>query len=423
MLLRLPSGGPPGGYDDPIRETLFLLKSEYIRKLDQETLLKSALQGALESLKEESIEVELEPLPDGADREKLLEAFDQRREQLLQSAGDKKDRVSLNYLLLNSMLKSIKDPYCSAMTPEEYARFKETMVGGNFSGIGVYIEQDVENKGAITVVEPIEDGPAEKAGIQAGDIILAIDGKSTEGMETSDAAELIRGEIGTPVMLTIGRAKKELQIEVLRDKIHLRSTGSQMLSEKVGYIEVTMFGDATAEEFDEELEKLEKKGALALIVDLRNNGGGYVTAAVQIASHFLAPGEPLVSVVNGRTGRDDPSLAVSRRPVKLPLALLVNRFSASASEITAGALQDHRRAQVIGETTFGKASVQSVHQFADGGALKYTVAHYLTPNGKDIHRKGIAPDVKIKEQLNRRELEDDPAVKAAIAVLRKKIKS
>jgi carboxyl-terminal processing protease len=303
----------------------------------------------------------------------------------------------LVYTALQGLVDGLDDPFCSVFNPKDYSHFNEQLTGEKFGGIGVYMEADRTHENRLTVAEPIEGTPAFAAGILEGDVLETIDGESAKGWGIEKAVSKIRGIEGTEVRLGLYRpsSQKRFELSVKRAKIHSRSVSSKLLDGKYGYLRLRIYSENTGPEFDEELEKMRKKGAKALILDLRNNGGGYVRSAIHVCSRFLDKGQNIVSVVNARTGRNDLSPSAGRDLIQIPTVVLVNRFSASASEITAGALQDTKKARLIGEKTFGKASVQQIESFADGGAIKYTIAHYLTPDGKDIHKKGIEVDLKV----------------------------
>lgn len=416
---------PEAFRSDPVHETLDLLQAEYIKPLDSLTLLNGAIGGMRDALAEKEIEAGgLSDLTGPQEEDQLMLAFEERQEKARELAGQALSASDLDYAAVRGLLEAVDDPYSAVFTPEEYQRFEEHMSGGNFGGIGVYIELDPENDDQLTVVEPIDGSPSIKAGLKAGDQIVAIDGKPTKGIDIEEAARRIRGPEGSIVVLTIKRGEeKPFDVDVERAVIHVRSVESEMLDGQIGYMKLRMFGESTGEEFAEDLGKLRGEGARALVLDLRNNGGGYIQAALDVVSHFVEHGETVVSVVNARTERNDPSYSRGLIDPGLPVAVLVNRFSASASEITAGALKDHKRALLVGETSFGKASVQQLHMFADGGALKYTVAHYLTPGGRDIHRRGIEPDVVVEmepEEMADLETSKDPVLKEAINRLQKK---
>ena len=266
--------------------------------------------------------------------------------------------------------------------------------------MGIYIELNKENGGRLTVARPIPDTPASDAGLKIGDVILAIDGESTYGFSIDDAQERLRGPLGSEVELTIRRLNqaRSFDVKLIRDKIRVSSVESFMRtidSHKVGYIRLQMFGERTDQEMEEAIRKLEAEGAEGYIFDLRNNGGGYIISAVDVVSKFLPTGSVVTSVEERGTGnriyRSRPSL---RRPK--PLVLLVNQNSASASEITAAALNDYDRAVLIGVKTFGKGSVQKIFSLPDGSGVKITTAHYHTPTGKDINEVGIKPDQEVE---------------------------
>ena len=379
---------------------LDLLHQEYLNEVNDRALFASSFRLLKEYLASQKVDVKDFPSlpPKVQDRASLTQAWKAMITKMEPKVAGKFDHQRLTYLALKCMLGALKDPYCSVLEPREFRVFEEHMSGGNFSGIGVMIELDRDHKNRVTVSQPIPDGPADKTGIQTGDVLAKIDGQPTDGWDIEKAANKIRGPQGTMVALTIYRPKekKTMEFSVKRDMIHVRSVTSKIVAPKIGYIQVNVFGEETVTEFEEEIAKVQKKGAKAYIVDLRNNGGGYINAALEICSHFVPSGERVVSVVNKRLNRSEDHDSLGRDQIEGPMVLLVNRFSASASEITAGCLQDHKRAKLIGETTFGKASVQQVEHLADGGAFKYTVAHYLTPSGKDIHRKGIKADINVK---------------------------
>lgn len=403
--LRLPNAPRPLSLAT-LDKALDLLDASYIHPLDNRKLFESALYGLDETLKSEKLPITDVPrLPASAqDRKSLMSALNTSLQAAHKVAGDKVPEQKLVYAALRGLVAGLGDPYCTVFDPTEYKHFDEQMSGGHFGGIGVYMEMDKAHDNRLTVVEPIEDTPAFNAGLKEGDVLSKINGQDTKGWDIEKAVNLIRGQEGTPVHLNIFRPSdgSNFEVDVKRAKIHARSVSSRLLKDQVGYIRVRVFGEDTDKEFDQELSKMVKKGAKGLIVDLRNNGGGYVNAAIDICSHFVAKGETIVSVVNARIGRSDtyPSNGNNAGEVKLPMVLLVNRFSASASEITAGALHDHKIAKLVGETTFGKASVQQLEKLSDGGAMKYTIAHYLTPNGRDIHKRGIDVDIQVKVTEN-----------------------
>lgn len=294
---------------------------------------------------------------------------------------------------IKGMLEEL-DPHSTFLTPEEYKEMQET-TQGEFYGIG--IEMSSEN-GQLVVVTPIEDTPAFKAGLQSGDQILAVDGMPTQDMTSQEAVSHIRGEKGTKVELLIlhkGAQSPEI-IEIVRDAIPLISVKHEMLEPGYGWIRLTRFSEDTTDDLLDALKALKKKGPLeGIILDLRNNPGGLLDQSVSVSDVFLQSGD-IVSIRgrNSSTIRNFTAKAQSS-DVLVPMVVLVNSGSASASEIVAGALRDHKRAVILGEPTFGKGSVQNVIPLGDGSALKLTIARYYTPNGISIQAEGIEPDIEV----------------------------
>ncbi|HEY9811558.1 MAG TPA: carboxyl-terminal processing protease CtpB [Halomicronema sp.] len=299
------------------------------------------------------------------------------------------------YAALKGALEQLGDPYTRFMDPEQYEALT-SQTSGELSGVGLRLEEDKNSK-AITVVEPIENSPAIKAGLQAADEILSIDGKSTKGMTVEEAAKLIRGQIGTEVTLKIERdGKGTFDVTMTRARIELlavRHTIKQEGKTRVGYIRLQEFSSHAAEQMHRAIEDLNNKKVDAFVLDLRGNPGGLLYASVDIARMWMDKGS-IVKTVD-RAGKDEEITNNRTALTKLPLAVLVDGNSASASEILSGALQDNGRATIIGSQTFGKALVQSVHSLSDGSGLAVTIAHYYTPKGTDINHKGITPDIKI----------------------------
>ena len=313
--------------------------------------------------------------------------------------SDKVAYTNLTYGALRGMLNSL-DPHSQFMEPVAYEDMKED-TGGKFGGLGIQI--GLSNDGFISVIAPIEDTPAARAGIMPGDRIAKIDGKPTDRLSLSDAVHQLRGEPGTKVTITIFRAKAKDPGERLKDYTITRAeipvfsvTDAKLLESNIGYVRITQFNEPTADEFEKALTKLEGLGMDALIIDLRNNPGGLLESANKIAGKFVPAGQLIVST----EGRDLQNKLVykseyGKKRLSYPIVLLVNNGSASGSEIVAGALQDLKRAVLVGETTFGKGSVQSIIGLADGSALRLTTAKYYTPSHKVIHEHGVTPDISV----------------------------
>jgi carboxyl-terminal processing protease len=294
---------------------------------------------------------------------------------------------------IKGMINSL-DPHSSYMTPEA---LKELQVEtkGEFGGLGIQIGI---KDGILTVIAPIEDTPAFKAGIKAGDKILKISGESTKNMGLTDAVSKMRGPKNTSIILTIFREgwKETKDFTIVRDIIKIKSVKSKMLQDGIGYIKITQFQESTGPDLSAALEKLSKEGMTSLIIDLRNDPGGLLNSAVEVAEQFLPP-KKLVVYIKSKSGEKTEYFTEGEKPyVDMPMVVLVNQGSASASEIVAGALKDWNRAVIIGVQTFGKGSVQSLIPLSDGSGLRLTTAKYYTPKGTSIQGIGITPDIVVK---------------------------
>lgn len=315
--------------------------------------------------------------------------------------GNKTSYKDLVYAAMKGMLASL-DPHSQFMEPNDFKDMQDD-TRSRFNGLGIEV---AVKTGLLTVIAPMEDTPAAKAGILSGDQILRINGNSTDKMELQDAVNFLRGAPGQKVILTILRPStkeiKEFTLE--RTEIKLQSVkGSKLLDTdlsgpfKIGYVRVIQFNEPTAEELGKALDDLQKHGMQALVVDLRNNPGGLLNVAVDVCAQFLPPNTKVVST-QGRVPSQQHDYATSgfgkERP-RFPIAVLVNEGSASGSEIVAGALKDLHRAVLVGETTFGKGSVQNVVQLPDGSALRFTTAKYYTPSKQVIHGNGVVPNIRV----------------------------
>jgi carboxyl-terminal processing protease len=306
-------------------------------------------------------------------------------------------RNTYTQVALTGMLGGLGDPYTTYLSPQEINGLDEQLRGGHFGGIGVYIVQDAKT-GAI-LVDPIEGNPAIKAGVRPGDTILAVDGKSTMGQKLDLVEREIRGPLGTVVTLTLRRHGAELPstVHVTRAEIHVPSVRSKIEND-IEYVRLSDFGTTSADEVRAAFLDGKKHNVHGYILDLRNNGGGLLDAAVDISSLFIAQGT-IVSTIDRAGDRDVRSASGHAIDTK-PLVILVNKYTASASEITAGAVQDYGVGTLVGEKTFGKGVVQSLYTLPDKGALKITTARYVTPKGRDIHHKGIVPDVIVTQRVD-----------------------
>ncbi len=297
------------------------------------------------------------------------------------------------YEAVREMLKKLDDPYTRFMNPEEF-KSMQIDTSGELTGVGIQITKEEETDN-IVVISPIEDTPASEAGIMAKDIIVKIDGQSTEGMELNDAVNLIRGVPGSDVVLTIKRNEREIDFNLTRAKIEIRPVRARIEENgslgKVGYIRLVQFSSNAAKEMREAIASAEAENVNGYIIDLRSNPGGLLNASVEISRMLINEGRIVTTV--DRVGEVDSFNAIGRALTNKPLVVLVDGGSASASEIVSGALQDNDRATIIGTQTFGKGLVQSVRGLRDGSGLAVTIAKYLTPDGRDINKEGITPDV------------------------------
>jgi len=310
---------------------------------------------------------------------------------------EKTDQKKLMYGAINGMLREL-DPHSSFMKPEDYKELQiETK--GKFGGLGIEI---TIRDNILTVVSPLEDTPADKAGIQANDQIMKIDDMTTQDMSLMDAVQKMRGPKGSKVKLTILRKgeHKPLEFELVRDIISIQSVKSSALEPGFGYVRISSFQSGTGSDLRKALNQLEtdSSGLQGLIVDLRNDPGGLLDQAVEVSDEFLDEG--LIVYTGGRLENQKMRFEAHKKakPRTYPIVVLVNSGSASASEIVAGALQDHKRAIIMGEQTFGKGSVQTVIPLNDGSALRLTTSLYYTPSGTSIQAKGITPDIVVKKE-------------------------
>jgi len=305
---------------------------------------------------------------------------------------------------IHGMLNTL-DPHSSYMPPDMY-REMQVETKGSFGGLG--IELTIKD-GVLTVIAPIEDTPAFSAGIKAGDQIVGIEGKTTKNINIMEAVKKLRGKKGTKVTISIMREglAKPKEVTIVRDIIEIKSVKSRIINDRIGYIRITQFQETTIRDFREALKKFEKEIAdpLGLILDMRNNPGGLLQQAVEVSDEFIDSG--LIVYTEGRTANQKMQFKAHSNGGEhdYPIIVLVNAGTASGSEIVAGALQDHGRALILGTTTFGKGSVQTVIPLDNGSGLRLTTAKYFTPNGRMIHAKGIEPDIIVEDSLEHIEKE------------------
>lgn len=306
------------------------------------------------------------------------------------------DPEKLTNSAIDGMLKTL-DPYSTYLSPERY-RELEIGTSGEFGGVGMEVS---EENGVLTVITPIEGSPAEKAGIKPRDQIIEIEGKSTQGMVVQEAVRILRGPSGTPVKITIRREgeKEPRVITLIRDKIVVKSVKPELLENGIGYVKLAQFQDRTSQELTEAIDGLETqngKELSGLILDLRNNPGGLLTEAIDVVDEFIDSG--LIVSVRGRTEDQTREYYATKNGSfqTFPVVVIVNDGSASASEVVAEALQDSKRAVILGTKTFGKGSVQTIIKLEDGSGLKLTTAKFYAPSGRSINQVGVTPDIKVE---------------------------
>ena len=325
-----------------------------------------------------------------------IDLFSEVLEKVNNEYVEEIDQVEAMDSAINGLLQSL-DPYSGYMNPTIYEE-SQTETSGEFGGLGIEVSMEA---GVVKVIAPIDDTPAAKAGIKAGDYIVKINGEQVRGKTLMEAVNLMRGKVGTPIEITVRRKslKKAKNFKIIREIIQIKSVVSKLVENKVGYLRLRAFNVNSSNQLKKEISKIEKnKKLVGYILDLRNNPGGLLSQAIKISDFFLDDGE-IVST-KGRKNRENRKF-FAKKGDKIngkPLIVLINNGSASASEIVAGALQDQKRAVLLGERTFGKGSVQSIIPLKNRGAIRLTVSKYYLPSGKSISEVGVVPDIKIEEE-------------------------
>jgi carboxyl-terminal processing protease len=335
--------------------------------------------------------------------------------------GAKASARDITYAAIAGLLVSTGDRYTTFLSPKEYAELNAGLDAQAFGGVGLSIGIDGATK-QLKVESVIEGGPAEKVGIEADDMVVTIDGKPTKGKTLDDDSKMLRGKPGTVVHLQIQRDGKPLPVTtVTRAEIKPPSVTAKLLDGDIGYARLAVFGATTADELGAALRKLNAQGAKAYVLDLRDNGGGYLNSAIDVSSQFISTG-PIVSVAE-RSGSTREYDADDVATAPKPLVVLVNKYTASASEITSGAIQDDGVGTLIGTKTFGKGVVQTIFPLPDGAAVKITTARYLTPSGRDINHLGITPNMFVAEPKDAKlgDPTNDNQLSTAISVLHQKL--
>lgn len=334
--------------------------------------------------------------------------------------GDKKGKIDdqkMYYGAMKGLVASLEDPYTRFVDPKDLAE-ENVEMEGEYGGLGIYI---ASRDGRTTVIAPIEDTPADRAGVKPLDEIVKVDDKSVWGMESDEIVKLLRGPAGKPVTLQIRRknVNKLIPVKIVREIIKIKTVRSEMLNDGIAYIKLNHFNLKSDGEVRAALENAKKKKARGVIMDLRNNPGGLLDVCVDVTSQFISEG--VVVGMKGRFEKANETLyAKAGRANKLPLVVLVNEGSASASEIFAGAVKDHKRGTIVGSKTFGKGSVQTLFNLPDESGVYITIARYHTPSGFVLDKKGLQPDISIKGEPKKSKKEDKQLQKA-IVVLKQKM--
>ncbi len=327
---------------------------------------------------------------------KKIDLFGEVLEKISQEYVDEINPSESMDSAINGLLQSL-DPYSAYMSPEIFNEM-QTETSGEFGGLGIEVGME---SGVVKVISPIDDTPASRAGIKAGDYIVKINNVQVQGKSLSDAVDLMRGPVGSPIELTVRRRgeKKALTFNIVREIIQIQSVKADLLEESIGYIRLTSFNENSGKQIQKKIKEFEKNELLkGYILDLRNNPGGLLSQAIKISDFFLENGE-IVSTKSRKTSENRKWFAKKGDLTNgKAIIVLINYGSASASEIVAGALKDHKRAILLGENSYGKGSVQSIIPLKNDGAIRLTVAKYYLPSGKSISEVGVSPDIQIDEE-------------------------
>jgi carboxyl-terminal processing protease len=327
---------------------------------------------------------------------KKIDLFGEVLEKINKEYVDEVDQSKGLDAAINGLLQSL-DPYSAYMTPESFEGM-QTETSGKFGGLGIEIGMEA---GVVKVISPIDNTPASKAGLKAGDYIVKIEGEQVQGKSLMEAVDLMRGPVGSSIEITVRRrgVKKALIFNITREIIQVQSVKSELIDNNIGYIRLTSFNENSSEQINEKVKKLNKnKNLIGYILDLRNNPGGLLSQAIKISDSFLENGE-IVSTKSRKISENRKCFAKKGDITEgKTLIVLINYGSASASEIVAGALKDHKRAIIIGENSYGKGSVQSIIPLKNRGAIRLTIAKYYLPSGKSISEVGVTPDIEIIEE-------------------------
>jgi len=325
-----------------------------------------------------------------------IDLFSEVLETIQKEYVDEVDQSEAMDAAINGVLQSL-DPYSGYMNPKIFQE-SQTETSGEFGGLGIEVSMEA---GVVKVISPIDDTPAARAGVKAGDYIVRIDGKQVQGKTLMEAVNLMRGPVNTPIEITIRRKglKKAKTIKIIREIIEIQSVTSKLINDEIGYLRLRAFNENSSSQLKKEISELEKNNKmLGYIFDLRNNPGGLLSQAIKISDFFLESGE-IVSTKGRKSRENRKFFAKKGDSIKgKPMIVLINNGSASAAEIVAGALQDQKRAILLGENTYGKGSVQSIIPLRNKGAIRITISKYYLPSGKSISEVGVSPDIRVEEK-------------------------
>ena len=326
-----------------------------------------------------------------------IDLFSEVLDKINKEYVDVVDQNKVMDAAINGVLQSL-DPYSSYMSPEVF-KDMQTETSGEFGGLGIEVGMEA---GVVKVISPIDNTPASKAGVKAGDYIVKIDGNQVQGKSLTEAVEIMRGPVGSEIEITVRRRgiKKALIFNIIREIIEIQSVKSKIIDKNIGYIRLTQFNENSSSQIKKTITELKKKQIRGYIFDLRNNPGGLLSQAITISDFFLDHGE-IVSTKNRRKSENRKWFAKKGDLIEgKPLIIITNYGSASASEIVAGALKDHKRAIILGEKSYGKGSVQSIIPLKNSGAIRLTISKYYLPSGKSISTIGVIPDIEVIEESN-----------------------
>ena len=422
ILMGATGAGSPlaGPVAADVHESYRLLTGSAYQTVDPHALLAAAADALADTAHKHGVSIAPPVIRYSADSDATVAELD----AAIAAAADAAHApvTDFAYAAIDAMAKAVGDRYTQFFTPDEFRAFNQGLDPEKISGIGVFIAPDSASAGVrVSYVVPMT--PADRSGLRSGDLITGIDGVATKSMTTDNASKMLRGKPGTVVALTIVRDGEAapISMSIRRDEVQPPTVMFKMLPGSIGYVWVIAFGKATPSEFDMAISRLKDGGAKAVVLDLRNDGGGYVDSALEISKRFIA--NKALLIYEERGDHSTTIQADDETSVSVPVTVLVNGYTASASEITAGALQDDGVGTLIGTKTFGKGVMQTLTPLPDGAAIKITTAHYLTPRHRDINLRGIEPDVSVDEPKDARigDVERDPQLRAAILLLQKKI--